>query len=111
VLVVLATRVLVPDGDQNRCAERHALEDARKNLRAISLAPLAGDLALARPSPVKLPLDLVDRKGESRRASVNDHTDGIAVGLPPRTDPEELSKGAAHLSVLTSLLQRRGLCP
>ena len=96
LFVVAAAGVAVADDYLNGRPQRNAVEDAGDYLGLVALAPLGGYGALPRTAAVELALDVRLRDGESRRATVHRHPDGVAVGLAPSGYLEHGSERVCH---------------
>jgi hypothetical protein len=55
--------------------------DAAQNFNPIGLFPLGGDLRLSGSAAVQIPLDILDRNGDSWRAAVDHHANSTAMGF------------------------------
>ncbi len=88
LVVVPALGVRVSDQDRDGWCRWSALEHPGKNFGLVGLLALGREPALARPAAVELHAEIIDRQLKPRRAAVDDHHVGWAVGFARRGDDE-----------------------
>ena len=92
--------VLVPDTDGDRRSQGFAVQHSGKDFRAVFLPAGGYDVALPRPAPVQLPLNVFFRHRDEGRATINHHAYPSPMGFTPGRNSEHLTKTAGHGGIL-----------
>src|SRR5690606_2022490 len=95
VRVIAALLILVAYQDGDARAGGAALEHACEDLRSVGLVTLRHDLALARSTPIEVDLQRLHRKGDPRRATIDDHDVSGSVRLAGGGDAKGLTEAVS----------------
>ena len=96
IIVVFRLLITIAYHKANGCASAFAFEHTAKQLHFIGLITTRGELALTRPTPIKLRLNKVYIYIDARRHTINHATDSWSVAFPISCEGEKVSKCVAH---------------
>ena len=92
--------ILVPNTDGDRRSQGFAVQHSGKDFRAVFLPAGGYDVALSRPAPVQLPLNVFFHHRDEGRATINHHAYPSSMGFTPGRNSEHLTKTAGHGGIL-----------
>ena len=96
VVVVFGVLVGVSHHETNGRACAFAFEHTAKQLHLVGLITTRGELALTRPTPIKLRLDKVYIYIDARRHTIYHASDGWPMAFAKGGEGEKISKCVAH---------------